>query len=95
MSSQPVWSIAFGPDGMAHALYTELLNLQAIGRLQIRRATLIEFNNAMQQWEVCDADGGPSLYCSPSREECLLWEQEYYNQTAEAGKEMSENAVYT
>ncbi len=94
MSNSPAWSIAFDPAGIAHALYSEVLNLRSLGKLSIRRATVIEFNNALQRWEVCDADGGPVLYDSPSREECLLWEQEYYNHTADAEKESEEHEVY-
>ena len=35
--------LTFDPSGNGHALYTELLDLSAIGPLEITRATTIEF----------------------------------------------------
>ena len=43
-------TIAFNPDGTAQCLWTEALPLPELGRLQITRASNIEFNNATQQW---------------------------------------------
>ena len=49
--------ITFNPDGTALCLWTEAVPLHAIGRLEITRASNIEFNNATQQWEVTDRKG--------------------------------------
>jgi hypothetical protein len=49
--------ISFNPDGTAHCLWTEALPLHELGRLEITRASNIEFNNAAQQWEVQDQKG--------------------------------------
>lgn len=67
-------AITFGLDGTARCLWTEAVPLQEIGRLEITRATNIEFNNAMQQWEVKDRNQ-KVRYFSKSRSACLDWEQ--------------------
>ena len=43
-------NIAFYLDGTAQCLWTEALPLHELGRLEITRASNIEFNNATQQW---------------------------------------------
>ena len=68
--------ITFTPDGTGHALYTEAIDLSAIGPLVIRRATTIEFDNKTQYWRVRDPEGFP-LFNSPSRLACLDWERQY------------------
>ncbi len=64
------------PEGNARGVYTEAIDLSALGSLDIRRATAIEFDNRAQAWRVFDAMGD-CLYCSPSRETCLAWERKY------------------
>jgi hypothetical protein len=62
-------------NGTCSCLYTELIDLKAIGRLEVRRASTIEFNNATQHWEVKDRKERV-LYFARSRSACLQWEQE-------------------
>ncbi|MBI3852727.1 MAG: hypothetical protein HY298_20935 [Verrucomicrobia bacterium] len=65
------------PDGRVQGLYTEAIELAAIGRLRIERATSIEFDNELQTW--CVFNGyGQCLHSHPSRQECLLWEEQYF-----------------
>ena len=71
--------LTFTATGEGHGLYTEAIELAAIGRLTIRRATTIEFSETSQQWEVRDA-GGALLHSHPSREVCLEWEHRHFNQ---------------
>jgi hypothetical protein len=47
-------TISFKPDGTALCLWAEAVLLHELGRLEITRATNIEFNNTTQQWEVKD-----------------------------------------
>ena len=68
--------ISFHPDGTAQCLWTEALPLHELGRLEIHRATNIEFNNATQHWEVKDRKG-KVRFISRSRSACLEWEQQY------------------
>ena len=67
--------IIFNSDGTGSCLYTELIDLSSIGRLEIRRASTIEFNNQTQHWEVKDRRG-TVLFFSRSRQTCLKWEHE-------------------
>ena len=67
--------ISFKPDGTAQCLWTEALPLHELGRLEITRATNIEFNNITQQWEVKDRRG-KVRFIAKSRAACPEWEQE-------------------
>jgi hypothetical protein len=40
--------INFNPDGTAHCLWTDTISLHELGRLQITRASTIEFNDSTQ-----------------------------------------------
>lgn len=67
--------IMFRLDGTAQCLWTDVVPLQEIGRLEIQRASNIEFNNATQHWEVKDQKGKVRFF-SRSRSACLDWEQQ-------------------
>ena len=67
-------TISFKPDGTAHCLWTEAFPLHELGRLEITRASNIEFNNATQHWEVMDRRG-KVRFIAKSRSACLEWEQ--------------------
>lgn len=71
-------ALTFTPDGRGHGLYTEAIDLGRIGLLSIARATTIEFDNKAQYWCVRDRDG-LAMFNSPSRQECLDWERQYFN----------------
>ena len=66
-------TILFNPDGTAQCLWTEVLPLHELGRLEITRATNIEFHNADQNWEVFDRNGRVR-FIARSRSACLEWE---------------------
>ena len=68
-------TISFALDGTARCLWTEALPLHELGRLDIQRATNIEFNNSTQQWEVKDQKGRVRFFAK-SRSACLEWEQQ-------------------
>jgi len=69
-------SLLFAPDGRVHGLYTEAIDLNRIGRLQVRRATSIEHCNEQQLWQVRNLSG-VVLFSNPSRQQCLNWESEH------------------
>ncbi len=68
--------VTFTPDGRGSALYTEAIDLAALGALSITRATTIEFDNTDSRWVVRDP-GGRALFHNPSRQACLDWEHDY------------------
>jgi hypothetical protein len=67
-------NISFQPDGTAQCLWTEALPLHELGRLEVTRASTIEFNNSTQHWEVKDRRG-KIRFIAKSRSACLEWEQ--------------------
>jgi hypothetical protein len=66
------------PNGTVRGLYTEEIDLSTLGELEVQRACRLEFDNKAQAWRVFDREGD-CLYCSPSRETCLAWEQKHVN----------------
>ena len=65
-------TLAFNPDGRGRCLYSELIDLPALGQLDCQRATEIEFDAVTQQWAVRrDSDSRPARgamwerWCSP------------------------------
>ena len=74
MNEQAV--ILFDPTGSACCLYSEILDLRQLGRLHLRRATRIEFNEHTQRWDVLPAKRATkALFSAPTRSACLAWEQ--------------------
>ncbi len=69
--------IYFTPDGTGRALYTEVIDLERIGDLSIKRASEIEFCNDTGFWTVRMAGDRRILYRHPSRQKCLQWEQQH------------------
>ena len=72
-------TLIFTPDGNGRCLYSEIIDLSGIGPLSMRRATTIEFDDALQRWVVRSLDG-VKLFDNPSRQVCLDWEREHLEQ---------------
>jgi hypothetical protein len=68
--------ITFTPDGTARCLWTEAVPLHELGRLEVTRASNIEFNNSTQRWELKDLTG-KVRFVAQSRSACLQWEQHH------------------
>ena len=68
-------TLRFHPGGHIDCLYTEAIDLRALGRLSVVRATDIRFNEQSQMWDVHHAGSGAVLHSHVSRDECLRWEQ--------------------
>ena len=71
--------LKFDATGAGHCLYSELIDLTALGPLAVQRASNVEFNPANQQWEV-HGPSGQLLHAHRSRAVCLAWEQQHFNQ---------------
>lgn len=69
--------VTFDTDGTGHCLYGELIDLRAVGTLECRRASHIEFDAGSQQWQVLTPDRGTVLFSSPFRRECETWEHDH------------------
>lgn len=69
-------AIVFTPEGQGRCLYTEVIDLNRLGKLHIERATRILFDNRLGAWRVRDMGGFP-LFCAPTRQQCLDWETQY------------------
>jgi len=67
--------LRFDTGGRIGCLYTEVIDLRALGRLHVVRATDIRFNPESQIWDVRHANTGAVLHSHVSRDECLRWEQ--------------------
>ncbi len=68
-------TLRFNPGGHVHCIYTEAIDLRALGRLQVFRATVILFCEKSQEWKVRCASTGELLHTDPSRGACLAWER--------------------
>jgi hypothetical protein len=76
----PQHVITFAPDGTARCVGTEAVPLQQIGRLELQRASTVEFNCQQQTWEVRLASAPEAVaFLHPSRDICLHWERETLN----------------
>jgi len=67
--------------GELSGLYTELVPLHELGRMKTRRATLVEFCEEAQEWQVRKVGSGAVLFGHESREACLEWERRTFSNT--------------
>jgi hypothetical protein len=73
-------TIVFAQDGTVRCLWTEAVQLAEFGRLDIQRASMVEFNSITQHWEVRLASESDAVaFSHPSRQTCLDWEREIIN----------------
>jgi hypothetical protein len=63
------------PNGTAQCLWTGAFCLHELGRLEVTRASNLEFNNQTQHWEVKDRRG-KTRFIAKSRSACLEWEHQ-------------------
>ena len=69
------------PDtGTLIGLYQELLPLRGLGKVEVQRASTVEFNLSTQQWEVRLPDNHQLLFSHASRDTCLDWERNYFSE---------------
>ena len=73
-------TITFAPDGTARCLWSEAVPLHELGRLDIQRASTVEFEPSKQQWEVrLASEPDVVAFSDPSRATCLDWERNTLN----------------
>lgn len=76
--------IRFNNDGSAKCLWTEAIDLSAIGTLQVHRASTIEFDNHLKHW-IVKVDG-LVIFNNKSREACLDFEHRQLNEALAEGR---------
>jgi len=74
------FNITFTPEGLGVCLYTDHINLSAIGLLKMQRASMIEWKEDGQLWQVIEASTGKILHENKSRQACIDWEIKHFNQ---------------
>jgi hypothetical protein len=74
-----VSAVFFTTAGTCECLYTEKVDLSSIGRIHVRRTTLVLYDNADGRWVVTDTFDN-ELFSDPSRQKCLDWERRYLEQ---------------
>jgi hypothetical protein len=73
--------IELAGDGTGTCLHTDLIPLQELGRLSVRRASTVEFNPGTQEWEVIpEKCRHLTLFSNQSRQLCLDWERDNFQQ---------------
>ena len=67
-------------QGLVRALYTEMIPIQALGPVEIRRASHVEPDAAGQWWADLSLSGGPQLGPFPHRSAALQAEHDWLTQ---------------
>ena len=70
-------TLVVGADGIVTCLWTEVIDLSALGSLSIRRASAVEFDEQRQLW-VVEVPGTGEIFADVSRERCLEFEREWF-----------------
>lgn len=74
MTEQTIAVLEICENGNIHCLYTDKIDLFAIGRVvDVRKASNVEFNEVEQVWEVLCLEG-EVLYKNTNREKAIDWE---------------------
>jgi len=82
-----VCAIQFRPDGSGICLATDTIELGQIGSLEVNRASNVEFNHALQVWEVRTCEKPDKIaFSNPSRKKCIDWEIAFFNKKILGGK---------
>ncbi len=76
-------NLIFAPDGTGHCLYGETIDLRRLGALSCRRASLVEFDETAQEWQVKAVESRKVLFQSFSRQACLDWERDHLDPCAD------------
>ena len=69
--------LTFDAEGAGHCLYGELFDLRALGPIECRRASHIEFEPTTQRWHVLSPDRATTLFSHRSRKGCERWERSH------------------
>ena len=82
MSEPTEMELVVGADGGVRCIYDEALDLRALGKLQITRASHVEPNSEGSWWADMGPSGGPVLGPYASRSEALRAERGWLRRSA-------------
>jgi hypothetical protein len=69
--------ININPAGRLATIFTDRLPLGRLGKLEVTRASHVEFNGDTQEWEVAWANEPDTVvFSNVSRAACIAWEVE-------------------
>lgn len=75
MTTKPIPTLLVDEEGDVHTLYTEDVDLRALGRIEnVHRASQVIFDEDNQAWIVRCAVTGRTVHSNPSREAAIAWE---------------------
>jgi hypothetical protein len=84
-----VIQIEINERGGVAMLHDDAVNLAELGKIEVSRASHVEFSNVSGQWYVQSAKTLQVLHHAPTRAEALAWEKEYYSPDGEGWAELT------
>ena len=70
-------TIAFKPDGSAQCVWRDEIPRLRLGKLSVKRASNVEFNEATEEWEVRLVGSTEVIHSEPTRAGAIAWEIEF------------------
>lgn len=75
-------------SGGIQMLHDDTAELEKLGKVEVKRASHVEYDNDLQQWYVQSAKTLIVLGYFNSREEALQWEKEFYSPSGDGWEEL-------
>lgn len=83
-------SLQIDASGGIQMLQDDALDLRQFGKVEISRASHVEFDNGVQAWYVQSAKTGEMLHYAQTRAEALAWEKAYYSPSGPGWAELTQ-----
>jgi len=75
-------------DGGIQMLHDDIAELETLGRVDVERASHVEYDNAKQKWYVQSAKTLEIFKYFDDRASALAWEKEFYSPKGEGWEEL-------
>lgn len=75
-------------DGGVQMLHDDTAEIETLGKVSVKRASHVEYDNERQQWYVQSAATLKILEYFNTRDEALSWEKEYYSPKGKGWEEI-------
>ena len=82
--------IELTPEGGIAMLQSDEVDLRPFGTQEVSRASMVEFDNATQEWTVTSARTGKILARAQTRRAALAWEHLYFSPSGPGWKELKQ-----